>query len=496
MSTAAHPDLDLTLLVPDLTVVRTVDRRTWAATAAMAAGTDLAVRRGPGLSAAVFILMVTAALVASGRLVNPAARALALAAPVFGSCLAVYLSPPMVLLNGMAAAGLLALAASLARDGDPLDVTLPDLVRRAVVAVAHGAAAPGFLLGREHSRVARRRAGGTSPWPAIGRGVLLATPVVLVVGVLLGTADPVFASLFRVEDAGDLVLHVALLGIGAWAGGGLLRMASSVAPGPLPQTARRLGFVEAMTVVGSLVALYAAFAVAQLVAVAGGARTVLDTAGLTYAEYARSGFFQLLAVATLTLAVLLAVRAVVDVSTAARRRTFLVLSEAAVALTVAIVVVALRRLHLYEQAYGLTVARLFASVFALWVGGVFVLLALSLAGVHRRRRWLVPAAVALGLLGVVALDVVNPERVVVVRNMDHYARTGKLDVAHLAGLSDDAVPALTAALPRLDPVTRAALAQQLCGDRAPPRRDWLARSRSDDLAERARSAACGGRARP
>ena len=402
----------------------------------------------------------------------------------------------MVALNGMAAAGLLALAASLAREGDPFDVTLPDLVRRSLLAVAHGAAAPAFLLGGGGAW-ARRRQESTSgmasaKWPAVARGVLLAAPVVAVLGVLLGTADPVFASWFQVDGVGDLVVHAIVLGIGAWAGGGLLRMASAVAPGPLPATGRRLGFVESVTVLGSLVALYAAFAVAQLVAVAGGASKVLETSGLTYAEYARSGFFQLLAVATLTLGVLLAIRAAADLSTPARRRTFVVVGEAAVALTLAIVVVAVRRLHLYEQAYGLTILRLIASVFALWVGGVFVLLAASLAGVHRQRRWLVPAAISFGLICVVALNVVNPERLVVARDIDHYERTGKLDVDHLAGLSDDAVPALAAALPRLDAVNRQAVVARLCRPESSTSRDWLARSRSADLAGRARDRVCPG----
>lgn len=490
MSTAAEPRLQLGGFVADLAVVQAADGRAWLATAAMAVATDVAVRHQPGSATAAFVIVVAGALALSGRLVRPAARALALAAPVFGACLGLYASPLMVALNSCAGAGLLALAASMARDGDPHDVTLPDLIRRSLAAVAHGTAAPAFLLGRE-GPLARRRAGDRAArWPAVARGVLLAAPVLLVVGALLGTADPVFASWFHAGRAGDLARHVLVLGIGAWAGGGLLRMASSAAPGPLPPIGRHLGFVESVTVLGSLVALYTAFALAQVVAMLGGASTVLHATGLTYAEYARSGFFQLLAVATLTLGILLAIRASADLSTPSRRRAFLMLAESAVVLTIAIVVVAVRRLHLYENAYGLTLPRLVASVFALWVGVVFAMLGASLAGVHRRRRWLVPAAIAFGLVCVVALDVVNPDRLVVDRNLDHYAHTGKIDVDHLAGLSDDAVPALAGALPRLDAVTRAAVVQRLCAGAAPSRPDWLSRTRSSDLADQARRRVC------
>lgn len=490
MSTAP-PGLAPHDLVADLTVVRTVDRTALLAVAAMAVATDLVGWSGPPtLAGALFVVVVAAGLVGSGRLVNPPARLLALAAPVFGLFLAVRASGPVVILDMCAAAGLLALAASLARGGDPLDLTLPDLARRGLVAVAHGAAAPAFLLGgvgpwRSHHE------DGLRPWASAARGALLAAPLVLLLGLLLGAADPVFASWFSPSlDAGDLVVHAVLLGLGAWGGAGLLRMASAVSPAPLPAPRSRLGYVEAATVVGSLVVLYTAFGVSQLVTLAGGARHVLETAGLTYAEYARSGFFQLLAAATLTLAVLLSLRAVADLDTPGRQRNFTILAEAAVALTLVIVVVAVRRLLLYEQAYGLTLARLFAVVFALWVGAVLGLLALSLAGVHRRRRWLVPAATGAGLACLLTLNLMSPEALVVERNVANYERTGRLDTETLLGLSDDAVPALVAALPRLDPAARRVILDRLCSPPDDGAGDPASWSVSGHRADAARRKAC------
>ncbi|MGQ0519907.1 MAG: DUF4153 domain-containing protein [Actinomycetota bacterium] len=490
MSTA-RPELAPPDLVTDLTVVRSVDRTALVAVAAMAVATDLVGWSGPPtLAGSLFVVVVAAGLVGSGRLVNPPARLLALAAPVFGLFLAVRASAPVVLLDMGAAAGLLALAASLARGGDPLDLTLPDLARRGLVAVAHGAAGPAFLLGGGGPSLSHRE-DRPRAWAPAARGALLAAPLVLLLGLLLGAADPVFASWFDLSfDAGDLVVHAVLLGLGVWGGAGLLRMASSVSPAPLPAPRSRLGYVEAATVVGALVALYTAFGVSQLVTLAGGARHVLDTAGLTYAEYARSGFFQLLAAATLTLGVLLSVRAAADLDTPGRRRTFTILAEAAVALTLVIVVVAVRRLHLYEQAYGLTLARLFAVVFAVWVGAVFVLLALSLAGVHRRRRWLVPAAVGAGLLCLLALNVMGLEAVVVERNVANYQRTGRLDTGTLLGLSDDAVPALVDALPRLDPVARRVVLDRLCATPDDGAGDLPSWSLSGHRADAARRKVC------
>ena len=58
---------------------------------------------------------------------------------------------------------------------------------------------------------------------------------------------------------------------------------------------------------GVLDALFLAFVAVQATVLFGGHRHVLETEGLTYAEYARQGFWQLLWVSALTLLVLSAV---------------------------------------------------------------------------------------------------------------------------------------------------------------------------------------------
>ncbi len=79
---------------------------------------------------------------------------------------------------------------------------------------------------------------------------------------------------------------------------------------------------------------------------------MLETAGLTYAEYARTGFFQLIAVATITLGALLGLRALTDLDDAVTRRRFVVLAEAAVVLTLVVVFVALRRQFIEGLTFG------------------------------------------------------------------------------------------------------------------------------------------------
>ena len=447
---------------PDLVDVPPPDRRVLLAVAASAVATDVALRSGlDGLGGTMLVAVTVAGLLASGRVTNRRAWSVLLLGASIGLGLSLRDAGWLLALDVLAAGGLLALGASVARHGDPFDQTLPDLVGRAVHGIVHGVLAPAFVL---HGLRRETAAGGSSA-VAVLRGLLLGTPVVIVVALLLGSADPVFASFFRLPgDVGDLVVHAVLLTVGAWTAAALLRVASAPAYAVRMQPWRPLGTVEATTVLVGLVAVFAAFTASQVVTVLGGDAYVRRTAGLGYADYARRGFFQLLAVAAITLAVLLVVRASVRDDT---DRRVVWLGEAAVVLVLVLVAGAVRRLGLYEQAYGLTLLRLFALLFAVWLGGVYGLLGLSLAGVGRGRAWFVPAGIGLAVAGLLVLNVANPEAIIVRRNVDRLAATDRLDAVTLTELSDDAVPSLVAALPSLSPDDAAVVVSRLCsGDRA------------------------------
>src|ERR687893_606155 len=66
------------------------------------------------------------------------------------------------------------------------------------------------------------------------------------------------------------------------------------------------------------------------------------------------------------------------------------------ALTLVVLASALKRLGLYEEAYGFTRLRLLAHGGILWLGGLFMLV--LAAGASRRAAWLPRATVALSAL--------------------------------------------------------------------------------------------------
>jgi hypothetical protein len=188
-----------------------------------------------------------------------------------------------------------------------------------------------------------------------------------------------------------------------------------------------------------LVALFAAFVAVQLTVLFGGERHVLGTDGLTYANYARGGFWQLSFVTGLTLVVLAGAARWAPREQPADRVLIRVVLGALAALTLVIVASALHRMNLYAETYGLTALRLLVACCEAWFG--LVLLLVLAAGVRIRATWLPRVAIAVGVAALFGLAAANPDQMIADYNI-RQDRT--IDLDYLATLSPDAVPALSA----------------------------------------------------
>jgi len=463
------------------------------ALAALAVGVlvDTAIRAGTaGLAGALAFLAASATLLASRRVVQTEARILVALASVFGVCLALRTSLWLVPFDFIAACALLVVGASIGRRGSILDMTAVRLVAHAISVAAHAVLGVAFLrplVGRRHGRA--------RVWPAVVRGLLLGAPIVALLWLLLVNADAVFASFFHVDaDVGQGVAHIVFIVSGAWALLATLRLASVAPPADVRLPPARLGGTEATVVASSVVVLFMLFAASQVLAATGAADRVLRTQGLTYAEYARSGFFQLLWVAGLTIAGLLCLRALTCHLDARPRRRITMLSLTIIALTVAIVGVAIHRMMLYEDAYGLTMLRLYVVVFAAWLGFALLLVGAWLLGVRHDRAWF-PGVASMSLLGVLlVLNVINPEAVVARHNLTRPHSATPIDETYLADLSDDALPTIAQLLPRLDTSTRLRIIDAVgCTDQRQAG-GWAAANLGTARADDARAKLCAGQA--
>ncbi|WP_405137256.1 DUF4153 domain-containing protein [Nocardia sp. NBC_01388] len=216
---------------------------------------------------------------------------------------------------------------------------------------------------------------------------------------------------------------------------------------------RRLSRTEWGLPMGALTVLFMVFVGTQLAVLFGGDGYVQRTADLTYAEYARSGFWELSMVSMLTLAVIAVVQRWAAQHSAGDRLWLRVGVTSVSVLTLVIVASALHRMWTYQQAYGFTVLRLLVEVFELWIGLVYLLVLASL--VRLRREWVPRAAAGAALATLLVLAVVNPERLVADRNIDRWQAGKTLDSGYLGRLSTDILPALDRLpAPQRDEITK------------------------------------------
>ena len=164
------------------------------------------------------------------------------------------------------------------------------------------------------------------------------------------------------------------------------------APDRFPVT---LGALDLTTALGTLTVLFGAYVLTQLGWFFGGERFLRATTGLTAAQYARQGFFQMVWVVALVVPLLLATRAAARAGPALARRHTL-LSLPIVALLGAIIVSAALRMRLYVHYYGLTTERLYTLVFMGWLALVLALLAATV--LRGRGRAFVGGSVVSALL--------------------------------------------------------------------------------------------------
>ncbi|MET8122728.1 DUF4153 domain-containing protein [Micromonospora sp. NPDC005189] len=288
-----------------------------------------------------------------------------------------------------------------------------------------------------------------SAGPGIGRivtSLAISVGLLTLFGLLFSSADAVFADLVTgllpdIDPAGVIGWLMRLLLIG----GGLLGGAYLVSRPPdldglRPAPARPVHRLEWALPLALLDALFAAFVLVQLTVFFGGAGHVLRTAGLTYAQYARGGFWQLLAVTGLTLLVIAVAARRAPKATRADRLLVRALLGTLAALSLVVVASALYRMQVYADAYGATRLRLFVATVELWLGLLFVLVGVAVA--RLRADWLPRLVIGTAVLALLGLALVNPDRLIADRNVDRYLETGRLDVSYVSGLSADAVPAL------------------------------------------------------
>lgn len=281
----------------------------------------------------------------------------------------------------------------------------------------------------------------------IGVGLLVTTPLLLLAAVLLSEADMVFEWLIAdfldaIWEHLDMAVVRVLLGL--LAAPFLFSLLYALGrPKPLAEgkavSRPKLDGAVAVIALGGLDALYLFFVGVQARALFGG-EDYLSQMGISYADYARSGFFQLVFVAMLNLGVVLALLQLTG-REGKGWNAVRALATLLVVLSGVILVSAAWRMTLYVLAYGLS----FKRALTYW-GMVMIalLLAAACVKVWREHFEFFRFAAVAALAGWLVLNYANVDRIVAEYNVSAY-QSGSLtsiDLYYLSNLSYEALPAL------------------------------------------------------
>lgn len=479
---------------------------------------DATLRATPwGLNVLLWVLLFVAAglmLVARWRhkVLSHDARLMALPLIFFAACFVWRDSPTLKLLDGVAILLALSLAALRTQAVNARWASIKEYSEAICVSVFNSAFGMPTLLLSDVEWKEIPHARWTRHLGAVARGLLIAAPLILLFGGLLMAADAIFEGLINNAfhlNSELLLSHVGLTALFAWFAGGVLRGALNEADAvvanssdagllnrtetvemnqpdkketekgepaqtdaPFSHSHLSLSIVEIGVVLGLLDLLFLCFVTVQIRYFFGGSALVQATTGLTYAEYARRGFFELVWVSALVLPVLLMAHWLLRKENPVHERIFRVLAGAQVALLFVIMASAAARLRLYQREYGLTEQRFYIMALMAWLGAVFLWFAWTVLRGARERfasGALVALFVVLGLL-----HTINPDATIVRANIAHTKEWRRgFDASYAASLSADAVPVLAASLPAMTQDERCFIAPTLLR-RWPPEAhtDW------------------------
>lgn len=312
---------------------------------------------------------------------------------------------------------------------------------------------PLFKLGQMYRDLfASKKEVQNEKYKKIAIALAISVPILLVFGSLFAQADKVFAetiaTIFDFEvNLSTLWRLVRFIALSALIGSIFYSVIDPKhALGEKIVGAVKLDSTIVTTILALVNALFALFVFIQFRYLFGAREVVLEI-GATYAEYARSGFFELvwvMVLAGLMLAFFYRSGVYHGMNAALKFLKLLLIVQIAV-----IAFSALQRMNLYQEGYGFTVHRLYVEWFIYASLVIFGLAAWSIVREWKFRQFFYSSA-AIGLGAFVLVASMNVDRMIAHENVRRAAEEGKkIDIAYLTSLSEDAIPEFGSLAPKV-----------------------------------------------
>lgn len=304
------------------------------------------------------------------------------------------------------------------------------------------------------SEISKRkiRSGRASTVTKIIAGLVLSIPLLLVVISLLSSADKVFdywmenvRYLFINVNIADFIVQMIIgvfISIIAfsylWS---LYYKKEKDFPKAIGECIRIKKIwdpIIVLTVLVSVNLIYVVFTVIQFGYLFGSIGSLLPE-GVTYAEYARKGFFELVLVTLINVSILTSIINLTKTENPIISNVIKIMNSCLVACTMVMLLSAHFRMSLYEQEYGFTYLRVFTHAFMLYI---FALLVVTLIKVWRENFYLLKSYIVISVIAYLALNYFNVDAFIAKNNIRRYELNSNetIDTYYLRYLSNDAVP--------------------------------------------------------
>lgn len=274
---------------------------------------------------------------------------------------------------------------------------------------------------------------------SIIRGLVIAIPLFIILLLLLTHADPVFNKLVGdlFENIWRRIFFSALIFIG------LISFGLSKFKDEYVQAEESLvrhdKTYELFIIVSSLVSLFAVFLVVQVRYFFSGIGErelqQLGIASLTYSEYVRKGFFELLAAAAVAGLTITYIMRYIHKLKDNHKFWMQIISSSLIAEIGFVILSAAQRINLYQAVHGLTRARILGFIFLVWLGIMLVILLINILK-NVRRELLFNLILFSSLIILLIANIIDVDGLIASKYRPSV--NGEVDYYYLLNISPDA----------------------------------------------------------
>lgn len=412
-------------------------------------------KSAPGISFFIFIALgaIFSALLAkkSGRDISKEQILILSAAVLLSADIFLRASLFLLFFNIIGSVYLAALFFTLFTNKNLVDFGLSNYIFSPLIyAIKSFFSASGFI---EKHRESQEKTGTIVSPKFLGvlKGIIIAVPFLIIFSSLLSSADAVFKvyldSLVNIKidvDLAVLILRMFKIFILSFFFVGVFALAlkgrKSEATVKMGRSQKIIGFTETATVLGLIELLFLSFIAIQFYYLFGGRDYVwgIDKY-ITYSEYARSGFYELMVTALISFLLIFCLDEFGKKESVRENKIFKILSGVLVSEIIIILLSSLSRLSLYIDGYGYTFQRFLAFVLLFWIGTLFILFLCKIIA-DKKEGFFPAGAFSLSVILWIVINIINPDAFIAQKNIERIRAGKEPDISYLSSLSEDAVP--------------------------------------------------------